>query len=683
MQHASEGLISGRFRLGDLLGSGGSASVFDAVDVTVPNIGAAPAAPAAPDESDAPDPGAAPTSSPGSEEAPGSDSTPLEAPETHVALKILHPHLSRSPEARDAFFTEALAAEKLRHPNIVAVLGVGVHDPEGEPLAWIALERAPGITLAEFVELNGALSVSSSLALADGLLRALEAAHAVGLVHRDVSPANIMVEPGQHTVLTPEAVRLVDFGLADAAGRPVLGADILRSIQPNSGDSSTRTPGPSDDTLPSAQSASPLGALGVLGSANYMSPEQALGEAVDERGDIYQVGAVLHFALTGRPPFVRDSTSAVMRAHVNAPPPVPSVLYSGIPRAVDRLVVKALLKDPASRYRSAASMREAVLLLEVRNTALNAQRTVMLPQAGITTQMIAPPPLAPRRPTGPPGQGRTAATARQQPPSGPVFTGVSRPTAAAADVTPAQVTPGQLGAASDTPATFGSRRQRGGGAVWAGIILTLTVVAVAWVLATTSNPSSSTAAGTGSANPVSHAATPSATASAEPSQTPVVTAAASTAPSQVAAPTLVSLTLADARAALTAAGLTLGSITSQDSNRAGDTVLSVSRTAVTSVDAGSAVDVVVASGSNAVPVVTGLGQSDAIASIQSAGFAVVVQTQVNGAAAPGTVTGTQPAETSSLRLGSSVTIVVATAPATPAPTPSTTGTPTPSATPHA
>ncbi|QWT23311.1 protein kinase [Subtercola sp. PAMC28395] len=645
MQHATEGLISGRFRLGDLLGSGGSASVFDAVDVTAAD-----------------------------------SATAAEPAETHVALKILHPHLSRSPEARDAFFTEARAAENLRHPNIVAVLGVGVHDPEGEPLAWIALERAPGITLAEFVELNGPLSVSSSLALADGVLRALEAAHTVGLMHRDVSPANIMVEPGAHNVLTPEAVRLVDFGLADAAGRPVLGADILRSTRPGPSDPSVEASG--NEEPPTELNTSPLGALGVLGSANYMSPEQALGEAVDERGDIYQVGAVLHFALTGRPPFVRDSTSAVMRAHVNSPPPVPSVLYSGIPRAIDRLVVKALLKDPAGRYPSAAAMREAVVLLEVRNTGPNSQRTVMLPPSGTTTRMIASPPLAPRRPAGPPGTAQTAA-ARQPTASGPVFTGQSRSTASEPSLTAAALTPTQLTAASASPTVYAGRRQRGGGAVWAGIILTLTVIAVAWVLATTSNPSSSTAAGPGSANPASHAATPSATASAEPSQTPVVTAAASTTPAQVAAPALLLLSLADARAALTAAGLTLGSITSQDSNRPGDTVLSVSRTAGTSVEPGSAVDVVVASGSNAVPIVTGLGQSDAIASIQSAGFAVVVQTQVTGSAVPGTVTGTQPAETSSLRLGSSVTMIVATAPATTAPTPSQTVTPTPSVTPHA
>ncbi|CAN5165092.1 hypothetical protein BH09ACT6_BH09ACT6_24990 [soil metagenome] len=608
MQDSSDGLVSGRFRLGDLLGSGGSASVFDAVDVSSGEDG------------------------------------------THVALKILHPHLSRSPAAREAFFTEARAAENLRHPNIVAVLGVGVHDPDGEPLAWIALERAPGTTLAELCESSGALTVASTLVVADGVLRALEAAHAVGLVHRDVSPANIMVELDSDGRVQPEGVRLVDFGLADAAGRPVLGSDILRS------------------TRPASDSAAPLG---VLGSANYMSPEQALGEPVDERGDVYQVGAVVYFALTGRPPFVRDSTSAVMRAHVKAPPPVPSVLYSGIPRAVDRLVVKALLKDPASRYPSAAAMREAVLLLQASVAGSTALRTVIQPPAGTaTTRMIAMPPSARRRSPGTPGPPGT--------PRAPAVRGAALGAAAAPAIDPPQPAP-----VTAAPA-FAARRERGGGAVWAAVILTITVIAVAWVLATTTTPSSSTAVGSASATPTGRPVTPAPAGSPDTSAAPVITPAASTGPAQVTVPRLPSLSLADARAALAAAGLSMGSVVPQDSSRAGDTVLSASRAAGSSADVGSAIDVVVASGSNGVPVVTGLGQSDAIASIQSAGFAVVVETRVSGSAPAGTVLGAVPAESSSLRLGSSVTIVVATAPApTPTPTSTPTATPSPSATPHA
>ena len=301
MTPATDGLISGRYRLGELLGTGGSASAFAAVDTR-------------------------------SESGTGTEAS--------VALKILHPHLSRSEQSREAFFAEARAAAVLRHPNIVAVLGVGVHDAAQEPLAWIALDLAPGVSLAEHVEKHGALAVGAALTVAAGVLLALNAAHRNGLIHRDVSPANIMVEPAADGTILVTGVRLLDFGLADAAGRPVLGTDVLRS-PPERGAAATRE-------------------VGVLGSANYMSPEQARGRTVDERGDIYQLGGVLYFALTARPPFLRDSTSAVLQAHVQSPPPVPSVLRPGIPREVDRIVVKALLKDPASRYRSALEMGEAI-----------------------------------------------------------------------------------------------------------------------------------------------------------------------------------------------------------------------------------------------------------------------------------------------------------------------------------
>ena len=109
-----------------------------------------------------------------------------------IALKVLHPELSRTPRLREAFFREARAAAGIRHPNIVAVRDVGVHDAEREPLAWIALELAPGETLAEHVGQNGPLSVVDALTLANAVLRGLAATHDAGLIHRDVSPANIM-----------------------------------------------------------------------------------------------------------------------------------------------------------------------------------------------------------------------------------------------------------------------------------------------------------------------------------------------------------------------------------------------------------------------------------------------------------------------------------------------------------
>ncbi|MGA1827363.1 serine/threonine-protein kinase, partial [Microbacterium sp.] len=283
-------LISGRYRLGELLGTGGSASVFAAVDA----IDGA-----------------------------------------QVALKILHPHLSDRPAARDAFLAEARRAEPLRHPNIVGVLGVGVDEAGDAPLAWIALERAAGSSLSEHIATLGPLPPDEAAAVIDGILRALEAAHAIGLIHRDVSPANVMVAPDARGVLHVDGVRLLDFGLADAAGKSALGSDDLLSIEAT-------------------------GRAGVLGNVNYMSPEQVRGEAVDARGDLYQAGAVLYFALTGRPPFPRETTGQTMRAHLTAPPPVPSVLDRRIPRTLDRVVVRAMLKDPGDRFASVGAMRAAL-----------------------------------------------------------------------------------------------------------------------------------------------------------------------------------------------------------------------------------------------------------------------------------------------------------------------------------
>ena len=284
-------LIAGRFRIVGLLGSGGSASVFEARDFEI-------------------------------------DRT--------VALKILHPHLSMTEEMRRGFLLEAAVAENITHPNIAMVLASGVHGTDGDSFAWIALELAPGVSLAERVGLAGALEVDDALTVADGVLSALEAAHALGMVHRDISPANVMVDYPATGALRPANVRLVDFGLADAIGRSTAASDVVRSERA--------------DTVRN----------GILGSVNYMSPEQAMGRPVGERGDLYQAGATLYFALTGLPPYRRNSPEAVMRAHLEAPPPVPSVLAPGIPGAVDRIVVMAMSTDEIGRYASATEMRRAV-----------------------------------------------------------------------------------------------------------------------------------------------------------------------------------------------------------------------------------------------------------------------------------------------------------------------------------
>jgi len=561
------GLVSGRYRLGELLGTGGSASVFAAVDVR---------------------------------------------DDSALALKILHPHLSNDPAARGALLREARAAAGLRHPNIVAVLDAG-EDPGGT--AWIALELAPGVSLAEHVELHGVLGSLQTVALAAGVLRGLEAAHAAGLMHRDVSPANIMLSPGADALLTADDVRLLDFGLADVAGRAALA--------PRAPDSAASAPG------------------GALGSVNYVSPEQASGASVDERGDIYQLGAVLYFALTGRPPFPRDTAAETVEAHLSAPPPVPSVVQPRIPRAVDRLVVKAMLKAPGDRFPSAAAMLLAVdaLTLGAAQPHAHAQGTAQ------------PHPLEPRTLLLPAARTSNSERRPRLPQSAP------RPAAPAA--LPASA-PAPPPAADDSSWLWKS-----------GIALVVVVAIVAWIVSSASGGPTPQAATEPSASVVQ---TPAASASA-PAQAPVPPPA----PVAATVPSVAGGSITDARLAIEAAGLVAGEISDENSASAAGTVLRSSPEEGSSQSPGSVVSLVVASGLGTVPEVARLGRDAAIAAVQNAGFSVLMAVRDDTAAVTGTILGTDPLAGTAVLLGRPVTILVAFAPAaaqpSPVPTPSGTAVP--------
>ena len=560
------GLISGRYRLGALLGTGGSSSVFAAVDTR------------------------------------SGDS---------LALKILHPELSLSPRLRDAFFREARAAGRVRHPNIVAVQDVGVHDDAEEPQAWIALDLASGTTLAEHVGQAGPLPVQDALTVGLAVLQALVAAHGAGLIHRDISPANIMVDPAEDGSLHSAGIRLLDFGLADAAGRAALGSDVLGS-EPADG----------------------AGPVGVLGSVNYMSPEQAAGVPVDERGDLYQLGGVLYFALTGRPPFARESAAAVMRAHALTPPPVPSVVRAGIPRGVDRIVVRALLKHPDDRFESADQMRLAILALAAPAPAatdpgddhtrrFDSRIDVPVTDSARTTVLLRSPQAAPRY--------------------------------------------AQVG--SPAPLRAGRRQGAARPGPWVALVLIIGVVAAGWAAA------ASDAGG----SVVAVSSTPA------PAQTPTETPAPPPTPVEAPAdsvqvPELTMMSLGEARAALESAGLRLGGLTTRDSVRAGDTVLALEPGAGSWLTDGDAVNVVVASGSNSVPDTVGLTSAEGVAALQNAGFVTVVESRSEASTEPGIVLTSQPGQAAVLRLGTSVTLVVAgelaaLPPSTPTPSPGPTTTP--------
>ncbi|GAB3607394.1 hypothetical protein GCM10027413_28030 [Conyzicola nivalis] len=553
----ADGLISGRFRLAELLGTGGSASVFAAVDTR---------------------------------------------DDTSVALKILHPHLSSDDAARQALFAEARAAESLKHPNIVGVLDVGVHD---DSLAWIALELVTGVSLGEYLDERGPLGAADALTVVRGILLALGAAHDSGLIHRDVSPANVMISVSPDRGIEVADVRLVDFGLADAAGRPALSAG-------GNG-----------------------GPAGVVGNANYLSPEQAEGREIDARGDLYQVGAVLYFALTGTPPFERATIVETMRAHVSTPPPVPSVGRAGVPRGVDRLVVKAMLKHPEARFQSAREMLAAIDALTPAAAADS--RTLLLAaptEAGriYTTRMLTARPPA-SRPTP-----------------------VRAPLAPVVPVPPVPPTP--------TP--------EGRSPAWAILgALVVIVGAIAWILSATAvTPPRALDAADAATLP-----TPSVTAVSPTPTAPAQQPVAAT----VAVPDVTGGTVAAAGARLAGVALTLGSIAEESSTAPAGTVLRTSPEPASAQNPGTAVNLVVASGFNAVPSTVGLTRDAAIAAVQAAGFTAQFVVETDTATPRGNVLRSEPGEATSLELGRPVTIVVATSPA-PIATPSAAPTPVPTST---
>ncbi|GAB3145886.1 hypothetical protein GCM10027058_02850 [Microbacterium neimengense] len=542
----SDMLLAGRFRLRSLLGSGGTAAVFAAEDTRTGEM---------------------------------------------IALKLLHPHLAEDPARWDAFFEEVHAARAVDHENIARVLDAGVAD-DGTAVVWIAMELAQGVTLTDHVQLNGPLDPSRAREIADRVLAALSAAHAQSVVHRDVTPANILIDPDASDADVGKSVTLLDFGLADVPGRPTVGTDAL---------------------LSGAEGA----VEGVVASVAYASPEQLRGAPVTEASDLYQVGAVLFFLLTGRAPYAGDA-AAIARAHLTAAPPLPSARRRGVPRALDRVVATAMLKDPADRYPDAERMRQA--LAAVASSAVSE-----LSEA----------------PTGPTRHYRTLVPASP----GSTVTG---------DALPA--------------AQPGSAAVRGRWPLWiAAAAASLCVVAVIAV---------SAAAGSApSAAPSRPAPTAVALATPEPTTTETV----SPRPATVVVPRLAGLALIDATRVLETAGLRLGDLVRVDAPAAADVVLGADPAEGSAPEIGSPVSLRVATGNNSVPSVAGMTLVDAQAAVVAAGFRPI--TEYSGRGTAGLALASRPSAGELLPFGDAVTLVAARPEPSPTPVPTPTPTPSTSATP--
>ncbi|HSK58913.1 MAG TPA: Stk1 family PASTA domain-containing Ser/Thr kinase [Actinomycetospora sp.] len=240
-----------------------------------------------------------------------------------VAIKVLRADLARDPSFRLRFEREAQNVAALNHPGIVAVYDTGEVAGEQVDLPFIVMEYVSGSTLRDLLRVHGPMPPARACAVMADVCGALGFSHEHGVVHRDVKPANIMITPG-------EVVKVMDFGIARAL---------------------TETgPGLTGDM--------------VIGTAQYLSPEQGLGQEVDARADVYAAGCVLFELLTGEPPFSGDSPVAIVYQHVREDPPLVAVLAPAgvdVPGELEAVVRRAMAKNPDNRYATAADMRADLL----------------------------------------------------------------------------------------------------------------------------------------------------------------------------------------------------------------------------------------------------------------------------------------------------------------------------------
>lgn len=263
-----------------------------------------------------------------------------------VAIKMLRIDLAKDTVFLTRFRREALASASLNHENIVQVYDTGeqvVTAPDGTEVhvPYIVMELVEGHTVHQLLTDGQPVPINEAVEIMSGVLNALEYSHKRGLVHRDIKPGNVMLT-------NSGKIKVMDFGIA-------------RALE-DSGQTMTSTDA-------------------VVGTAQYLSPEQARGETVDTRSDLYSCGCMLFELLTGRAPFKGDSAVSVAYQHVAEMPPIPSAIAADISPELDRMVMKSLAKRPEERYQDAASMRSDM----VRAAAGAAISAPMLPPLPVTT----------------------------------------------------------------------------------------------------------------------------------------------------------------------------------------------------------------------------------------------------------------------------------------------------------
>jgi eukaryotic-like serine/threonine-protein kinase len=287
-----------------------------------------------------------------------------------VGVKTLRDDLARDQTFQARFRREAQSAASLNHPSIVAVYDTGEDMVGSVPVPYIVMEFVDGRTLRDLLRDDRRLLPERALEITDGVLRALDYSHRNGIVHRDIKPGNVMLTRAGD-------VKVMDFGIARAVA---------------------------DSQMTMTQTAQ------VIGTAQYLSPEQARGERVDARSDLYSTGCLLYELLTGRPPFTGDSPVAIAYQHVKEDPVPPSQIDPEVPPWADAIVLKAMQKDPADRYQSAGEMRN-----DIQRALSGAPLAAPMPAAAYghgtrrmgsaTTQVAGRTAAIPPYQYGPPGYG--------------------------------------------------------------------------------------------------------------------------------------------------------------------------------------------------------------------------------------------------------------------------------------
>jgi serine/threonine-protein kinase len=525
-----------------------------------------------------------------------------------VAVKVLREDLARDPSFHARFRREAQAAASLNAPSIVAVYDTGEDSSSGTPVPYIVMEYVEGRTLRDVLVEEGRLLPQRALEVTADVCAALDVAHRAGIVHRDIKPGNVMLTRSGE-------VKVMDFGIARAAA---------------------------DTSVTMTQTAA------VIGTAAYLSPEQARGEHVDARSDLYSTGCLLYELVTGAPPFTGDSAVAVAYQHVREDPEPPSSYDASLSPDVDAVVLKAMAKNPANRYQSAPEMRddllraaagEAVLATPVMEAA-----TTLAPAA-----VVAPPPAPDRRRRG-------------------LVYALFALLLVAVAIGVALLVRSVLGPGSDlipAPRLIGLTQQE------AALRLAEEGLTVGEVTPQFSDqPPGTVLSQSPAAGIVVRRGGPVDFVVSEGIEQTIV-------PGEV-----VGRSRQEAEVLLQQAKLRVERVVERDGNIPAGRVLEISPAPGTQVAAGSAVVLTVASGLVEVPDVRGRTQDEAAAELQRAGFSVGIQPR-DDPGEPGRVLEQSPVNTKAQR-GSTVTVVVSRTPPPPSPTPTpapTTATPTPSPTP--